>query len=76
MTFLCERKISMVSLSADSLFFKFQGPSKALLVKTAQIVKEIVEKHGGTKFELAANVEAAAGLYVDWKDALYSGLAL
>jgi len=60
----------------DSLFFKFQGPSQASLTETARIVKEVVQKHGGTGFELAANAEEAADLWADRKNALYSGLAL
>jgi len=60
----------------DSLFFKFQGPSEASLNETARVVKEVVEKHGGTGFELAANAEEAADLWADRKNALYSGLAL
>lgn len=60
----------------DSLFFKFQGHSQAALLDTAQIVKSIVEKHGGTGFELAANEKEAMDLWADRKNALYSGLAL
>jgi D-lactate dehydrogenase (cytochrome) len=60
----------------DSLFFKFQGPSQASLDETAQIVREVVKKHGGTGFELAASAEEAAELWADRKNALYSGLAL
>jgi D-lactate dehydrogenase (cytochrome) len=63
-------------LEKDSLFFKFQGPSQASLHETARVVKEIVEKHGGTGFELAANAEEAADIWADRKNAHYSGLAL
>ncbi|KAJ8597664.1 hypothetical protein M405DRAFT_294811 [Rhizopogon salebrosus TDB-379] len=60
----------------DSLFFKFQGPTPASLAETAKIVKEIVQKHGGTGFELARTEKDARDLWQDRKNALYSGLAL
>ncbi|OAX39291.1 hypothetical protein K503DRAFT_98298 [Rhizopogon vinicolor AM-OR11-026] len=60
----------------DSLFFKFQGPTPASLAETAKIVKEIVQKHGGTGFELARSEKEARDLWADRKNALYSGLAL
>lgn len=60
----------------DSLFFKFQGPSQVALDDTARIVREIVERHGGTGFALAANAKEAADLWADRKNAHYSGLAL
>ncbi|KAF9464057.1 FAD-linked oxidase-like protein [Collybia nuda] len=60
----------------DSLFFKFQGHSKAALQETAKVVKAVVEKHGGTGFELARNDKEATDLWADRKNAHYSGLAL
>lgn len=60
----------------DSLFFKFQGHSQASLKETAKVVKAVVEKHGGTGFELARNDKEAADLWADRKNAHYSGLAL
>ncbi|KAG1891666.1 uncharacterized protein F5891DRAFT_1211130 [Suillus fuscotomentosus] len=36
-----------------SLFFKFQRPTSASIAETARIVKEIVQKHGGTDYQLA-----------------------
>ncbi|KAL0961345.1 hypothetical protein HGRIS_006301 [Hohenbuehelia grisea] len=60
----------------DSLFFKFQGHSAEALNETAQIVKSVVEKYGGTGFELARDGKEAADLWADRKNALYSGLAL
>ena len=60
----------------DSLFFKFQGPSAASLNETADVVKEIVEKHGGIGFQLAQNAEEADELWSDRKNAHYAGLAL
>lgn len=59
----------------DSLFFKFQGHSQGSLRDTASVVKQIVEKHGGTGFELARNEKEAADLWADRKNAHFSGLA-
>lgn len=59
----------------DCLFFKFQGPTQASIQETAQIVKEIVKKHGATGFELAWNEKESKDLWADRKNALYSGLA-
>ncbi|KAF9049072.1 FAD-linked oxidase-like protein [Panaeolus papilionaceus] len=59
----------------DSLFFKFQGPTPASLKETAAITKKIVEKHGGTGFQLARNEQEASELWADRKNAHYSGLA-
>jgi len=60
----------------DSLFFKFQGPSSSSLVETAGIVKEIVERHQGTGFELAKDEREAHELWEDRKNAHFAGLAL
>lgn len=60
----------------DSIFFKFQGPTTASLQESAKIVRGIVERNGGTGFELARNEKEAADLWADRKNALYSGLAL
>lgn len=60
----------------DSLFFKFQGHSQEALRETARVVKKVVEKHGGSGFQLARNEKEAADLWQDRKNALYSGLAL
>ena len=60
----------------DSLFFKFQGPSVASLHETADVVKQIVEKHGGSDFQLARNDEEADALWSDRKNAHYAGLTL
>ncbi|PPQ68693.1 hypothetical protein CVT24_007578 [Panaeolus cyanescens] len=59
----------------DSLFFKFQGPTPASLKESAAITKKIVEKHGGTGFQLARNDQEASDLWADRKNAHYSGLA-
>jgi D-lactate dehydrogenase (cytochrome) len=60
----------------DSLYFKFQGPTRASLEESARIAKQIVEKHGGSGFKLAANDQEAADLWEDRKNGLYSSLAL
>lgn len=60
----------------DSLFFKFQGVSPASLQETAKIVRKIVEKHGGTGFELARNEKEAEELWADRKNAFYSAMSL
>ncbi|RDB27372.1 D-lactate dehydrogenase [cytochrome], mitochondrial [Hypsizygus marmoreus] len=60
----------------DSLFFKFQGPTPASLDETANIVKRVVEGHGGTGFELAGSEEEAEDLWKDRKNAHFAGLAL
>ncbi|KAF8074141.1 FAD-linked oxidase-like protein [Lyophyllum atratum] len=60
----------------DSLFFKFQGPTPASLLETARVVKGIVEKHGGTGFELARSKKEAEDLWQDRKNAHYAGMAL
>ncbi|KAG6900075.1 hypothetical protein C0993_003425 [Termitomyces sp. T159_Od127] len=60
----------------DSLFFKFQGVSPASLQETARVVRKIVEKHGGTGFELARSKKEAEELWDDRKNAHYSGMSL
>ncbi|EEB90943.1 hypothetical protein MPER_10782, partial [Moniliophthora perniciosa FA553] len=60
----------------DSLFFKLQGHSAESLKDTARVVKEVVERHGGTGFQLAKDAGEADDLWHDRKNALYSGLAL
>lgn len=59
----------------DSLFFKFQGHSQAALQETAKVVKTIVEKHGGTRFELARDEEDAEAMWNDRRNAYSAGLA-
>ncbi|TFK85454.1 hypothetical protein K466DRAFT_664480 [Polyporus arcularius HHB13444] len=60
----------------DSLFFKFQGPTPRALQETADIVKKITQKHGGTGFTLARSEKEAADLWQDRKNALWSSMAL
>ncbi|KAF9264547.1 hypothetical protein L218DRAFT_998520 [Marasmius fiardii PR-910] len=60
----------------DSLFFKLQGHSQESLQESAKVVKQVVERHGGTGFQLARDSKEADDLWHDRKNALYSGLAL
>ena len=60
----------------DSLFFKFQGPTPRALQETADVVKTITKKHGGTGFALAKSEKEAADLWTDRKNAVYSGMAM
>ncbi|CCM04608.1 uncharacterized protein FIBRA_06790 [Fibroporia radiculosa] len=60
----------------DSLFIKFQGPTPRSIQESAEIVREIVKKYDGTGFEHARTEKEAADLWMDRKNALYSGLAL
>ncbi len=60
----------------DSLFMKFQGPTPQSLKETADIVKKVAQRHGGTGFELARNQQEANDLWTDRKNAHYAGLAL
>ena len=60
----------------DSLFFKFQGPTARSLQESADIVKKISAKYGGTGFELARNQKEAEDLWTDRKNGFYSSLAI
>ncbi|KAI0769805.1 FAD-linked oxidase-like protein [Fomes fomentarius] len=60
----------------DSLFFKFQGPTPRSLQESADIVRKITEKYGGTNFMFAKNEKEAHDLWTDRKNAVYSGLAM
>ncbi|KZT09513.1 uncharacterized protein LAESUDRAFT_646124 [Laetiporus sulphureus 93-53] len=60
----------------DSLFFKFQGPTAQSIQESVKIARDIAKKYGGTGFELARTEKEAADLWMDRKNALYSGLAL
>ncbi|PCH37975.1 hypothetical protein WOLCODRAFT_135969 [Wolfiporia cocos MD-104 SS10] len=59
----------------DCLFFKFQGPTARSIAETVEIVRGITKKYGGTGFQLARNDKEAHDLWMDRKNALYSGLA-
>jgi D-lactate dehydrogenase (cytochrome) len=58
------------------MFIKLQGSSQAGIKETSRIVKDIVEKHGGTGYELAKSPEDAADLWADRKNAHFSTIAL
>ena len=60
----------------DSLFFKFQGPTPRSLQESADIVRKITDKYGGTNFMFAKNEKEANDLWTDRKNAVYSGLAM
>lgn len=60
----------------DSLFIKFQGPTRSSILESVQLAKEIVQRHGATKFETAKDQEEAEALWADRKNAHYAGLAL
>ena len=60
----------------DSLFFKFQGHSADSLEETARVARKVAERHGGTGFTLARNEREAEELWMDRKNAHYSGCAL
>jgi D-lactate dehydrogenase (cytochrome) len=60
----------------DSLFFKLQGHSHDSLQDAARVVHTVVERHGGTGFQLVRSEKEAEDLWMDRKNALYSALAL
>jgi len=60
----------------DSLYFKFQGPTQSSLKETAEIVKQIVNKHGGTGFSLARNEKEAEAIWTDRKNLYHSGISM
>lgn len=60
----------------DCLYFKFQGPTERSIKESMDIVRGITKEHGGFGFTPARNDKEAADLWMDRKNALYSGLAL
>ncbi|KAF9074208.1 FAD-linked oxidase-like protein [Rhodocollybia butyracea] len=60
----------------DTLFFKIQGHSKESLAESGNVIQAIAEQHGGFGFQLAKNEQEADDLWLDRKNAHYSGLAL
>ncbi|KZT70146.1 hypothetical protein DAEQUDRAFT_725774 [Daedalea quercina L-15889] len=60
----------------DSLYFKFQGPTQRSIKESIDIVRDITKKYGGSGFTTASDDKEAADLWMDRKNALYSGLAL
>jgi D-lactate dehydrogenase (cytochrome) len=60
----------------DSLYLKFQGPTSRAIEEAADIARQIAEKHGGEGFAFAKTDKEAEMLWMDRKNALWSGLAL
>ncbi|TFK33515.1 FAD-linked oxidase-like protein [Crucibulum laeve] len=60
----------------DSLFFKLQGPNRESLLESARIIKDVVEKYGGTGFSLAKDDQEADEIWSDRKNAPFSAFAL
>lgn len=60
----------------DSLFIKFQGPTKDSLKDSVTMAKAIAKNYGATGFELAKSEQEATDLWADRKNAHYAGLAL
>ena len=59
----------------DHLFFKLQGATPAAINDTAQIVQQVVKKHGGSKFKCAKTEEEGDLIWQDRKNALFTALA-
>ncbi|KAK0496315.1 hypothetical protein EDD18DRAFT_1309517 [Armillaria luteobubalina] len=60
----------------DGLFIKLQGHTQQSIMESAKVVKKVAKKHGRTGFEFAKNGKEAADLWMDRKNAHFSGLAL
>uniref|UniRef100_A0A0W0FSE9 D-lactate dehydrogenase (cytochrome) n=1 Tax=Moniliophthora roreri TaxID=221103 RepID=A0A0W0FSE9_MONRR len=60
----------------DSLFFKIPGHSPKAQQESAARIRKIVEKHGGTGFQVAQDDEHAAELWHIRKNAPWSAVAL
>ncbi|KIP01238.1 hypothetical protein PHLGIDRAFT_123532 [Phlebiopsis gigantea 11061_1 CR5-6] len=60
----------------DSLFFKIQGATQVFIEESARILKEVVERNGGSAFEFAATEKEADDLWLARKTAPMAGLAL
>ncbi|KAL0947531.1 hypothetical protein HGRIS_013628 [Hohenbuehelia grisea] len=58
----------------DTLFFKIQGDDAGVRL-TSDVVKQIVRRHGGSKFAFAATDRAAEEMWENRKYALMSSLA-
>ncbi|KAG2062006.1 hypothetical protein BDR06DRAFT_868832 [Suillus hirtellus] len=58
----------------DTLFFKIQGSPESIR-DTSNVVQEIVQRHGSTRFEFAATEEEAGEMWENRKYALFSTLA-
>ena len=60
----------------DSIFFKLQGATAVFLDEGARILKEVVERNGGTAFEFAATEAQGEELWLARKNALHAGMAM
>ena len=60
----------------DSLFIKFQGPTKPSISESVRLTQEIAKRHGATTFETTKNQREAEDLWADRKNVLFAGLAL
>ncbi|MBM4186028.1 MAG: FAD-binding protein [Gemmatimonadetes bacterium] len=59
-----------------TLFFEFHGGSERAVGEDAEIVKEIVEQHGGSAFEWATDEASRAKLWKARHEGYFAGLAL
>jgi D-lactate dehydrogenase (cytochrome) len=62
----------------DTLFIKLQGPTLKSLKESASIVKEVAsqKQFGGTGWMEATDEKEQLSIWMDRKNALFSGLAL
>lgn len=68
--------ITMDLPEADSIFFKFQGPTANSIQEAVQIVEKISKKHGGKDLIFAKNEEQSDELWRARKAAHWSAMAL
>jgi D-lactate dehydrogenase (cytochrome) len=60
---------------ADHLFFKLQGATPTAIDDAANIVQQVVKKHGGSKFKRAKTQEEGDLIWQDRKNALFTAIA-
>ncbi|KIP07403.1 hypothetical protein PHLGIDRAFT_105753 [Phlebiopsis gigantea 11061_1 CR5-6] len=60
----------------DSIFFKIQGATQVFIDESARILREVVERNGGSGFEFAATEKEADDLWLARKSAVMAGFAL
>lgn len=68
--------VTMPLPTADSIFFKFQGPTQASIDEATKIVAVIAKKYGGQNLVFAKNEEQSAELWSARKAAHWSAMAL
>ena len=68
--------VSMPLPDADSIFFKFQGPSSSSIDESAAIVADIVSKYGGKDLIFAKDSAQSDELWRARKAAHWSAMAL